>query len=91
MRIVSRVVSRRAQPGASTHPTNTPTHAQDYRNGDLFKWLSKGARVTETRALLWIGQLAEALALVHSKGIVHRDIKPENILLVGRLREWFRF
>jgi serine/threonine-protein kinase len=29
-------------------------------------------------------QLVNALAKVHSKGIIHRDIKPENILLIEK-------
>lgn len=29
-------------------------------------------------------QIAEALAVSHSKGIIHRDLKPENIMLTSR-------
>ncbi|HET9041208.1 MAG TPA: serine/threonine-protein kinase, partial [Gemmatimonadales bacterium] len=34
-------------------------------------------------ALRWTGELADALAYAHGRGIVHRDIKPENVLLSG--------
>ncbi|SFV04795.1 serine/threonine-protein kinase [Pseudoduganella namucuonensis] len=35
------------------------------------------------RALAWTGQLLEALAHVHKRGVVHRDIKPSNLLLAA--------
>jgi TolB-like protein len=36
----------------------------------------------ETRALLRVGaQVAEALAVAHTQGIVHGDIKPENVMV----------
>jgi formylglycine-generating enzyme required for sulfatase activity len=31
--------------------------------------------------LKWMGQVAEALAYIHKKGLVHQDVKPANILL----------
>jgi serine/threonine protein kinase len=36
-------------------------------------------RALDNRRMLW--HLADALAYVHSLGIVHRDIKPENIFI----------
>merc|ERR1712224_1073625 len=31
-----------------------------------------------------VSNLVEAVAYIHSKGIMHRDLKPENILLVSK-------
>jgi serine/threonine protein kinase len=42
--------------------------------------IAKG-RIEERRTLYIIGEVAEALAEAHQKGIIHRDIKPRNIFL----------
>jgi serine/threonine protein kinase len=46
--------------------------------GDLTKYA--GEIFPPEYALMLIRQLAQALVLVHKKGVVHRDIKPANIL-----------
>ena len=38
-----------------------------------------------TDASVCVGELADALQYLHSRGIVHRDIKPENLLLSERV------
>jgi serine/threonine protein kinase len=40
-----------------------------------------GGKMEIRRALRYIWQIAEALRLIHSRGLVHRDIKPANIRL----------
>ena len=51
--------------------------------GDLFQRLIKRGKYSEGKAVRFMRNLLEALAHMHSRGIVHRDIKPENILLVS--------
>jgi serine/threonine-protein kinase PpkA len=54
-------------------------HAMEYlEGGDLEARLSQG--ITKNTALEIILELADALYLVHSKGIIHGDIKPANIV-----------
>ncbi|NJN30550.1 MAG: protein kinase [Synechococcales cyanobacterium RM1_1_8] len=42
--------------------------------------LASGGPLPEATALDYIRQISEALAVVHSKGLLHRDIKPQNIM-----------
>lgn len=49
--------------------------------GELYHWLRKCGRFTDSVACKYIGQIIDALEYCHSKRIIHRDIKPENILI----------
>lgn len=40
-------------------------------------------RIDPRTARAWIAKLAEALEVLHSRGVVHRDVKPANILLTA--------
>lgn len=41
--------------------------------------------MSEKRTRVFMQQLFDAVAFIHSRGIVHRDLKPENILLDEQL------
>ncbi len=50
-----------------------------FRRGDLRRRLRAG--VTTAQALHYAQQVAEALEVIHSAGVLHRDLKPSNIML----------
>ena len=50
-------------------------------NGDLFDYISKNKRLSETESNIYFQQIISILEYLHKLRIVHRDIKPENILL----------
>ncbi|CAM0903783.1 unnamed protein product [Alopecurus aequalis] len=84
-----------AQLAAAGNPGVVPVHAvyedeswthmvMDLCTGpDLLDWvrLRHGAPVPEPEAATVVKQLAEALAICHSRGVAHRDVKPDNVLL----------
>ena len=50
--------------------------------GDDLKTLLRGGALDPDLARRVMADVADALALLHSRGVVHRDVKPANILVV---------
>ena len=57
------------------------------KGGELFDRIVGRKRFSEMEAYLLLKPLVEAIAYLHTRGIVHRDIKPENILCGETLRD----
>ena len=51
------------------------------RGVGLDQLLAQQGRLTPTRAVNILAQIADALDVAHSVNVIHRDLKPENILL----------
>jgi serine/threonine-protein kinase len=77
------------------HPHILPVHdsgeaqgllwyTMPYVDGEsLRQRLERAGPLPVSEALQIAGEVADALACAHHRGVVHRDIKPENILLAG--------
>ena len=48
--------------------------------GELFFWLKKDRKFSETRCRLYSAEITLALEAMNSADIIYRDLKPENIL-----------
>ena len=49
--------------------------------GEMFTYLRSEKKFKEDRVRVYAAELVEALAYLHSNGVIYRDLKPENILL----------
>lgn len=68
------------------HSFETPAHVyivlEFCSRGDLYEAIRTGTGPLQTEHVrLFMLQLVDAVAYIHSKGMYHRDIKPENIFL----------
>ncbi|MFK7742748.1 MAG: protein kinase [Planctomycetota bacterium] len=53
----------------------------DLIQGETLEQLVREGRMTATRAVRLLRQVASAVAYAHGRGVVHRDLKPQNILV----------
>ena len=58
-----------------------PFLVMEYVHGRNLEDYARDEPVTPRRAAELVAKLADALAMVHRRGIIHRDIKPRNILI----------
>lgn len=63
--------------------TGTPYFVMEWLEGEDLASHVRAQPLPLGETLLWAGRIAEALGVVHERGIVHRDVKPSNIFLPG--------
>ncbi len=63
----------------------------DYGGPNLLQWAEEGDRLAalplQERLALFV-QVAQAVAVAHSVGVLHRDLKPANVLVSGPSGKW---
>lgn len=65
-------------------PDGTAYLVMEYLPGESLeaRWQRRQRTATPLTELRLVHQLTQALALLHSKGVVHRDLKPANVMIV---------
>ena len=78
--------------GVTTHPHLVRTHdlrlagthlcvVMEFVNGPNLRQVLARQRPPVAVLLAWVEQLADALDLLHTRGLVHGDVKPSNVLV----------
>jgi len=54
----------------------------DFVHGQrLDEVVAQEGELPEAKVLEWAGQLLDALAYCHERGVIHRDVKPQNVII----------
>jgi serine/threonine protein kinase len=62
--------------------SNNEYLVMDFIEGEsLAERIAREGAQPETQVIAWSGQLLDALAYCHGRGVLHRDIKPQNIVI----------
>ncbi|MEO8844047.1 MAG: serine/threonine-protein kinase [Kofleriaceae bacterium] len=70
-------------------PDHRPYIAMELVDGDtLTQKLGELGRMPWADVAMLLGDVADVLAAVHTRGIVHRDLKPDNVLLTPADRDY---
>ncbi|WP_309384395.1 serine/threonine-protein kinase [Cerasicoccus frondis] len=85
----ARIMARLSHPGIVSihHFERTSNHTativmEHVAGGSLREQINQHKQgVSIEKAIQWLREIAEALAVAHAAGIAHRDIKPENVLI----------
>ena len=60
---------------------STPYLVMEYIAGESLESRIDKGRIVLQEALLYMAEVADALAYCHDRGILHRDVKPANVLI----------
>jgi len=84
----AKVLAELSHPGIVRHVAHGTTRdgepflVMEWLEGETLSARLRRGRLTDEESLVVVSRMADALSVVHRKGIVHRDVKPGNVVLV---------